>query len=266
MSSPKPSPAEVSRFWQRQARRLGSFREAPSTGYYLEGEQRLVRTHMGPLGGLRVLKLDLWNEAKNTNILAWMAEQGATTFAIDVAQPLAVEAKAQFEGAGLTPRFAVADIYNLPFLGESFDAVYTMGTIEHAPEMDRCAAEIFRVLKPGGVAIVGVPNRRDPFLRPALVAGLDALGAYPYGFEQSLSHAGLERLLAGAGFDIVGRDGLLFMPGVLRMAELWALGRWQALVRVFGAAHEPFRWMARAWPGLNRHGYLIAAVVRKPGA
>ena len=49
-----------------------------------------------------------------------------------------------------------------------------MGTIEHFDESDAAVREMWRVLKPGGRAVVGVPNRLDPFLRPLLVAAMSA--------------------------------------------------------------------------------------------
>ena len=43
------------------------------------------------------------------------------------------------------------------------------------------------MLKPGGTAIIGVPNKLDPFLRPLLVHVLNALGFYAYGMEKSFT-------------------------------------------------------------------------------
>ena len=42
------------------------------------------RTHLAPLDGLRVLKTDLWDEAKNTRILRWAAEAGIRAFGVDI--------------------------------------------------------------------------------------------------------------------------------------------------------------------------------------
>lgn len=264
MSSEIQKLGEMKRFWERQAERIGEFRQASSTAYYLEGEKRLIRPWLNGMNGCKVLKLDLWNEVKNTNILAWMALQGATTHAVDISFNLVRKAADEFRTSGLVPRFSVASLYQLPFKPESFDFLYTMGTIEHAEDMDRCVAEIYRVLKPGGIAVVGVPNKHDPFLRPLLVYAMNQLGIYPYGLEQSLSRKGLRAMLSRAGFEILHSDGILFMPGVLRMAELALFDSHRRLSEMLGALHWPFRALTRVFPGLNRHGYLVACVARRP--
>ena len=99
--------------------------------------------------------------------------------------------------------------------------------------------EIFRVLKPGGRALVGVPNLLDPFLRPLLVAVLDRLGRYDYGMEKAFTHGQLARLLESAGFRVGGRSGILFMPGWLRMADLWLHVRGSRWARLTAAATRP---------------------------
>jgi len=47
---------------------------------------------------------------------------------------------------------------DLPFEADSFDVVHANQVIEHVPYIDRFAAEIFRVLKPGGYAVISTEN------------------------------------------------------------------------------------------------------------
>jgi SAM-dependent methyltransferase len=50
-----------------------------------------------------------------------------------------------------------ADATDLPFEGESFDFVVCVHVLEHIPDDRKALAELFRVLRPGGQAILQVP-------------------------------------------------------------------------------------------------------------
>ena len=56
------------------------------------------------------------------------------------------------------------DVEALPFSDGTFDAVLLSGIVHHLPEPARCAAEVYRVLKPGGRFVAFDPNRRNPFM------------------------------------------------------------------------------------------------------
>lgn len=47
---------------------------------------------------------------------------------------------------------------HLPFSSEEFDLVHANQVIEHVPDVDLFTSEIYRVLKPGGLAIVSTEN------------------------------------------------------------------------------------------------------------
>ena len=55
----------------------------------------------------------------------------------------------------------MGDAHHLPFLDATFDAVVTFNTFEHLYDPPRAAAEIHRVLKPGGRLIL-----QTAFLQP----------------------------------------------------------------------------------------------------
>src|SRR5687767_7607251 len=205
-------------FWAGVGERFPDLAGAASTEYYSDNERRLFTEHFPPLDGLRILKTDLWDEAKNTRILAWASEQGAETYAIDLSEPTVIQARDAFEPGAL--RSAVADVRDLPFRDASFDAIYSMGTIEHFNETERAVDEIARVLKPGGRAIVGVPNRYDPFLRPLLVTIMQALGLYGCGYEKSYSRRALRSMAERAGLTVAADTAILSVPGWLWLLVL----------------------------------------------
>jgi SAM-dependent methyltransferase len=51
----------------------------------------------------------------------------------------------------------------LPYPANSFDLLLSHEVLEHVVDDRKCAAEMVRVLKPGGRAVVFVPNRGYPF-------------------------------------------------------------------------------------------------------
>jgi SAM-dependent methyltransferase len=210
-----------------------------------------------------VLKTDLWDEVKNTRILQWVEGRGAAVFGVDISEPTVRQAGAAFPDGAL--RAAVADVRSLPFRDGSFDAVYSMGTIEHFHDPETALGEIYRVLRPGGRAVVGVPNRWDPFLRPLLARTLQAFRAYGYGYERSFSRRALRRMLEAAGFEVVAETAILFVPGWLRMADLALHSYAKPLARLTAAAVKPFAWLDQRVPAVRRHGYLLASVgLRRP--
>ncbi|MCX6550425.1 MAG: methyltransferase domain-containing protein, partial [Acidobacteria bacterium] len=231
---------------------------------YADNERRLLTEHLAPLAGVRLMKTDLWDEARNTRILQWAAAQGAAAFGVDISTPTAALARDAFAGVPL--RAAAADVRALPYRTGSIDAVYSMGTIEHFDETELAVAEIFRVLRPGGRAIVGVPNRYDPFLRAPMVAVMSALGLYGYGYEKSYSRRALRRMVERAGFRVTAETAILFIPGWLRMLDLACHAWCRPLTVITGALVRPFVMLDRHVPALRRHGYLLATIVEKPDA
>ncbi len=249
--------------WDAVAAGMPDFSTAPSTAYYRNREIALIERAVGPLAGKRVLKLDLWNEAINTRILGWMSEAGAEAVGLDVSHVVTRRARQNAHRENLDISILGADIRHLPFCGESFDVVYTMGTLEHIAEYRDAMREIHRVLKVGGVAVIGVPNFWDPFLRPLIVAVLEALDRYPYAPEKSFTRAELRRDVESAGLEVRSMTGILALPGVLRMLDLFLhvrqglSPRWtEWFIRPFDRAEARFPW-------LDRIGYLVTAVATK---
>lgn len=250
------------RFWADVGERFPDLGGAASTRLYAENERRLFEEHLPVLDGLKVFKTDLWDEARNTRILAWASARGAQVYGVDISAPTVTRARRAFAGDVL--RCAVSDVRDLPFCDASFDVIYSMGTIEHFDETQRAIEEIVRVLKPGGRAIVGVPNRHDPFLRPLLATVLQALGLYAYGYEKSYSRRALREMLERAGLTVMAEPAILFIPGWLRMLDL-ACHTWcRPLARVTAACVWPFALLDRHVHAVRRHGYLLATVALKP--
>ena len=250
--------------WDEVARSMPDMYPARSTQYYRSCEIALIRRSVGPLRGKRVLKLDLWNEAVNTRILQWMRSQGAEAFGLDISTITTSRARQNCLGSGDRLHLVQSDIRGIPFATGSFDFVYTMGTIEHIEEYQQAVDEIERVLKPGGVAIVGVPHKWNVFLRPLLVAALDLFGKYPYAPEKSFSAADLRRVVETSGLRVERRRGILTIPGIVRMMDVFLYHKHADLSRLFAPVVRPFEYVETRWEWPGFFGYLVAVVGRKP--
>jgi SAM-dependent methyltransferase len=93
-------------------------------------------------------------------------KRGADVVAFDMSFEDLVEVKSMFaaihlEGeapAGATASAVRGTAYDLPFEDGAFDRVIAAEVMEHLPEDDRAMAELYRVLKPGGLIAVTVPR------------------------------------------------------------------------------------------------------------
>jgi ubiquinone/menaquinone biosynthesis C-methylase UbiE len=86
--------------------------------------------------------------------LAQFAAHGARVTDIDLAAGHLELAQENFRLRGLQGRFIHHDAESLPFDDASFDLVYSNGVLHHTPNTATVVAEIRRVLRPGGRAIV----------------------------------------------------------------------------------------------------------------
>jgi SAM-dependent methyltransferase len=251
------------RHWDSVARAYRDVSSAYSTKLYLRGEMRLIDKHFCHLSGSSFLKLDLWNEAFNTNLLPRVLERGAVASAVDISREVVTRARENLARAGFLVDCVIGDIRELGFPTESFDYVYTMGTIEHIPEPADAVAEIYRVLKPGGRAIIGVPYRFDPFFRAAVVYVGNKLGLLPFGDEKCFSWRELLSMVNACGFVVKGRSGAYAIPWFLRFADIFLEQRAHPLTLLL----RPFLSIC-AMLGSNefllRHNGLIAVFVEKP--
>jgi ubiquinone/menaquinone biosynthesis C-methylase UbiE len=78
----------------------------------------------------------------------------------DLSPKLIEAARAKFRDV----EFVEGDAEQLPFADASFDGVLLSGLVHHLPDPFRCAAEVFRILRPGGRFVAFDPNRMNPFM------------------------------------------------------------------------------------------------------
>jgi ubiquinone/menaquinone biosynthesis C-methylase UbiE len=85
---------------------------------------------------------------------------GYTSVGLDISPKLIELGQQKYPGV----EFHVGDVEQLPFPAGSLDGVLLSGVVHHLPDPTRCAAEVFRVLRPGGRFVAFDPNRMNPFM------------------------------------------------------------------------------------------------------
>ena len=91
--------------------------------------------------------------------LVRFARAGAVVTGIDLAQVSIELARQNFEQNGLAADLRVMDGQAMAFADDSFDVVYAHGVLQYTADAPKMIAEIYRVLRPGGEAIVMVYNK-----------------------------------------------------------------------------------------------------------
>lgn len=181
-------------------------------------------------------------------LCAELAEQGWDPSGIDAADGMVAIARARLPH--LADRLVVGRLEALPFASGSFDAVVATGSLEYSSVPD-ALAEIARVLRPGGRAVLTYPN---PYALYALwktrvyytlVRGAKRLARHPHpdlprGFGVIPPKA-FATLLAGHGFDVQAVGYTSYKPLLTPFDN--------ALPRLAAALAEPLE-RRRIAPGL----------------
>ena len=139
-----------------------------------------------------------------------LAGRGYDMTGVDLS-PNAIEvAERRAAACGQVPAFLVRDAERLEGLADGvFDGVCSFSTLRYVPQLPQALAEIRRVLKPEGRAVLDFPNRWCPWLyvKPWL-------GSERHPHDRWFTAAALRQLFAQAGFVKIRIQPLLFTPTV----------------------------------------------------
>jgi SAM-dependent methyltransferase len=213
----------------------------------------LVEQQFGSFEGLRVIEI---GAGRSTNALLY-AMSGARATVLDISPTALEHSRKRFADRGLEVEAVQGDAFDLPErLRDSFDVSMSFGLCEHfLGERRRGIVEAhLRVLRPGGMAVVNVPNRYSPFYR-AWMGFAKRRGTWTLGTEVPFSAAELTELakLSG-GVPLrpvhVGGLGTIVNQGINPVLK--RLGR------------KPLPVPQTAIPGLDRLAYDLLLPIRRP--
>jgi ubiquinone/menaquinone biosynthesis C-methylase UbiE len=154
----------VRAFWQANPCGVKFADAAPGTRRFYE----LVETHrytrewhipiaadFASAAGLKVLEIGCGLGTDG----AQFAQAGADYTGVDLTEAAVELARERFDLFDLPGKFQTADAENLAFADDSYDLVYSHGVLHHTPDTEKAIREIYRVLHPGGRAVVMLYHR-----------------------------------------------------------------------------------------------------------
>ncbi|WP_193222191.1 class I SAM-dependent methyltransferase [Alkalilimnicola sp. S0819] len=153
-------------------------------------------------------------------VVAGLWERGYRALGLDCAPDMLALGRQRLVALGGDPALlAEGDVTALPYEEGSVDCVVCLGVISYVPDPQRALREIYRVLRPGGLALVSFRNRFNPVLwdpvaltrylvRRLLGRGDD----FPKGPGRPLDPAAVRAAVEAAGLVLEHREGLGLGP------------------------------------------------------
>ena len=136
------------------------------------------------------------------------AEMGSSVVSLDIGFRLLKKAREKYAKV-----LVVADACVLCFPNASFDIIVSSECIEHTLDPKQALREMHRVLKPGGILLITVPN----WIWKISVTVANLLKLRPYeGFENWLGWRELRRELTSMNFQVTSMLGFHLFPPVVR--------------------------------------------------
>lgn len=223
-------------------------------GYSFRERKHLALGMLGDVRDRRVLDIGSGPGVLTGELLTG----GAAVTAMDIAPAMIEALKARFKHPRLEAH--VGDIEALQLPNESYDDTIVLGVLEYLDGDRRAFNELRRVLKPGGRAVISVPNYWSPWRlwNRILLAifGIPwrmlqaALGRTPHAMRhREYSTRDIRRLARQFGFEIIDFAGYNFKLAPFPLDRLFG--------RLTAAAAECLSGLARTPLKFLGTGYLV---------
>jgi SAM-dependent methyltransferase len=128
-------------------------------------------------------------------LLPELSRRAHRVAAIDV-HPERDRVDSALRALGVEVELRKASLFELPYEADEFTALVCLSVLEHLTELDAAFSEFARVLRPGGIAVIGFPVRNAVTDRLFRMLGYDPREIHPASHNDIIDaaerHSGLE--------------------------------------------------------------------------
>ncbi len=133
---------------------------ATSMGHFVdEVETQLAFKLFKPEKGMKILDVG----CGTGNFSIKLAKMGVYVTGIDISNKMLLIAREKVKNMGLDVKFKKMDVYDIAFPDNHFDDVISMATFEFIKQPQRAFQEMMRILKPGGLMLIGTIHKNSPW-------------------------------------------------------------------------------------------------------
>jgi 2-polyprenyl-3-methyl-5-hydroxy-6-metoxy-1,4-benzoquinol methylase len=264
-----PTIEDVREFWDSSPLWTGESGEEPGSKAFFDSHTRAViemaggqiKPWMMPACAKDGAVLDL-----GCGIGFWLENYGRAGFSnltgADLSQNSLSLAKRRCELNGIDASLSIQNAEAMTFANNTFDHINCCGVIHHSPNPPASINEIYRVLKPGGTAVIGV------YYKNALLRMWPILRAIRFALP-SLKGRGRERMLESKSVDELVR---LYDGNENPIGVAFSRAKFEAMLPVKASFHYssfpsrilPIKLSGRALGTIERMmPFMISAVIKK---
>lgn len=168
-----PTTSDVYEFWNNNCLYSFEFDIEPGTKDFFEAVDTLKKDD------IERFSYHLWEFEKHQNekvldigcgpgwLVVNFAKNNADIYAIDITDKAIDITTKTLDFLNLSAKLKVANAEELPFEDNYFDFITSSGVLHHTPDTKKAVKEAYRVLKPGGRAIISL-YYRNILLHPAI--------------------------------------------------------------------------------------------------
>lgn len=204
---------KIEDFYTREAEEYDAKRwTGPIGSYVYKTYNRLASEAVEPQRGLKFLEIG----CGTGRFTAPFSKKVDSLTAIDISQEMlsATRRKLEKEGRPESVNLLEADALRIPLDDKSFDVIFSFNAINHIPGYENVVREAIRLLKPGGLIVLGYPSLYSAYFPYAIFVNLFKKSLRRGVYTQWPSTYRIVNIARESNLDIEKRYGMFHCPPI----------------------------------------------------